>query len=230
MNIGAIFNDMNTKINVDKEIIEHLKSRDEKLAKVIDFIGEIDGPIEPDPFKGIVYHILGQQISVIVQDTLWDRLREKLSDEITPKNIIKLGKDELRNLGMTNRKAETIYNIAEMIEDGRLDFEKLNLLSNEDFIKEITKLKGIGKWTAEMLLMFSFDRDDVFTFGDVALNRGLKMIYGLEDISKEQFEYFKELFSPYGTIASLYIWGIGEFKKEGVKEFIEELNKEEKKK
>lgn len=215
----------NTRIEIDQEIIDYLKSKDVRFSKVIDFIGDIDGPIEPDPFAGIVYHILGQQISVIVQDTIWDRLKEKIG-RVTPEGVLKLGKENLKELGMTTRKSETIYNIAKLIVDGELNFDKLNLLSDEEFIKEITKIKGIGKWTAEMLLMFSFDRENVFTFGDVALNRGLKMIYGLEDISKEQFEYFKKLFDPYGTIASLYIWGIGEYKKDGIKEFIEELNNE----
>lgn len=206
----------------EDEAIEYLKEKDEILSKVIDYVGPISVPIERNIFAGITYHILGQQISVIVQDTIWDRLKEKIG-EVTPENVVKLGKDELRALGMTNRKAETIYNIAQSIVDGEFDFYDLEDLSDDEVIKELTKIKGVGKWTAEMLLMFSYNRPDVFTFGDVALNRGLKMMYGLEEIDKKTFEHFKELFSPYGTLASLYIWAVGEYKKEGIKEFVESI-------
>lgn len=207
------------------EEISYLKSKDERLSRVIDFVGFIKEPLELDPFRGIIYHILGQQISVRVQDSIWDKLNQAV-DPITPETILAFGKDNLRALGMTNRKAETIIRIAEMLKSGELDFSRLEDMSDEDIIKELTKIKGIGKWTVEMLIMFSLNRKNVFTFGDVALNRGLKMVYGLDKISKEQFEYFKHLFDPYGTIASLYFWAIGENKREGIPEFIADLNTE----
>lgn len=211
----------------DEEGVKYLREKDEKLKEVIDFIGPIREPIEQNPFAGIIYHILGQQISVRVQDTLWDRLRESVQP-LTPENIIRFGRENLRALGMSNRKAETIYSIAQLVTEGDLDFEALRELDDETFIKELTKIKGIGKWTAEMLLMFSYNRQDVFTFGDVALNRGLKMVYDIDKISKDQFEEFKEKFSPYGTLASLYFWAVGEYKREGIEEFIEELHMKKK--
>lgn len=203
---------------IENEALEYLKEKDERLGRVIDYVGDIKAVVEPDIFSALTYHILGQQISVIVQDKLYDRLKEATGG-ITPKKVIELGHQKLRDLGMTNRKAETILNVANAIESGSLDLENLYNLTDEEVIKELSKIKGIGPWTAEMLLMFTLERPDVFTFGDVALKRGLKMIYHMDDVDKKQFQYFKDLFSPYGTIASIYIWAVGEYKVDGISEF-----------
>lgn len=204
---------------ISQEAIDYLKSKDEKLAKVIDYIGDIEATLEPDIFSALCYHILGQQVSVIVQDLVYDRLKE-ITDGITPEKVLELGVEKLKSLGMTYRKAETIYTIAQSIVNEELDLEELRELSDEEILKKLTKFKGIGPWTAEMLLMFTLERPDVFTFGDVALKRGLKMIYHLDDVDKKQFEHFKELFSPYGTVASIYIWAVGEYKVDGISEFV----------
>ncbi len=207
-----------------EEDLEDLKSRDRIMEKVIDYYGPVDIDLNEDLYAEIVYHILGQQISVQVQDALHDRLKASCGT-ITPQAVLRLGPDKLRELGMSRRKAETIVRIAQMITDGELDFSLLKDMSDDEAIRYLTKIKGVGPWTAEMILMFGLGRTDVFTRGDIALNRGLKIMYGLEEVNDEVFDYYHNLFKPYGTLACLYIWAVGENKKEGIVDFVKEQRK-----
>ena len=206
----------------DQEGIEYLKSKDSKLKAIIEFVGERKEPLNPDIFSALTYHIIGQQISARVQDVIYDRLKEKVG-EITPTTIKELGEENLRSLGMSYRKAQTILRIADLVLKGKLDLDRLKTLSDKQVLEELCKIKGIGPWTAEMILMFSLNRHDVFTFSDIALNRGLKMIYNLDNLTKEDFKYYKEKFSPYGTLACIYFWVVGENKVEGIEEFVKNL-------
>lgn len=209
-----------------EEEIAHLKERDSRLSKVIDFVGTIREPINEDIFSALVYHILGQQISAHVQDIIYERVESGIG-EITPENILEFGRENLRAQGMSYRKADTILSIAEKVISKEIDLSLLEEMSDDDVIRYLSQLKGIGTWTAEMILMFSLKRPNVFTFLDIALKRGLKMIYGEERIDRKRFEEFRERFSPYCSVASLYIWAIGEKKVDGVDEFIKTLEEPE---
>ncbi|WML34536.1 hypothetical protein [Clostridium sp. OS1-26] len=126
--------------------------------------------------------------------------------EITLRNIAKLAADEIQRCGMTMKKAECIKNIAEIIEQGKLNLSELYNLSDAEVIKRLSSLNGIGKWAAEMLLINSMKRPDVISFGDIAIRRGICKLYGLESITKEEFKKYKERYSSYGSVASIYLW------------------------
>ncbi|EQB90222.1 hypothetical protein M918_01105, partial [Clostridium sp. BL8] len=98
--------------------------------------------------------------------------------------------------------------IAEAAISGEVDFSTLHTLTDEEIVKKLSALKGVGVWTAEMLLIFSLCRPDVVSFGDLAIRRGMMNLYGLKELPKEKFERYKKRYSPYGTVASLYLWAL----------------------
>lgn len=185
--------------------IDYLKSRDKKLGAVIDEIGIIEREVIPDPFAALILSVVAQQISNKAALTVRNRLTD-LVDSITPENIAKVTLAELRSCGMSERKAGYIKGIADAALSGKVDFSRLHTLSDEEIIKKLTELKGVGIWTAEMLLIFSLCRPDVVSYGDFAIRRGMMILYGHKDLPKERFERYRKRYSPYGSIASLYLW------------------------
>ncbi|MGI6585525.1 MAG: DNA-3-methyladenine glycosylase family protein [Lutisporaceae bacterium] len=187
--------------------IEYLKSRDKKLAAAIDRIGMIEREVIPDPFTALVSSIVGQQISSKAADTVWNRL-EALLETITPESIAKTEISEIQACGMSARKAGYIKGAAEAALSGQVDFNALHTLSDEEIIIKLSSLRGVGIWTAEMLLIFSLCRPDVVSFKDLAICRGMMNLYGLKELPKEKFERYRKRYSPYGSVASLYLWAL----------------------
>ena len=188
----------------DKEL-NFLKSKDQRLAKEIERIGFIKRPVEPDLFRGIVNSIISQQISIKAAATIWQRLLA-LCGEITPQNISSISKEQLQKIGITFKKTDYIQGIAEKIIKGHLNLDELLSLADDEVIKRLVALNGIGPWTAEMLMIFSLQRPDILSWLDLGIRRGLKILHGFEELSFETFLEFKKLYSPYGTVAALYIW------------------------
>lgn len=190
----------------EKEI-DYLKSRDKKLAAAIEQIGHIERKVDDDLFSSVVHHIIGQQISAAAQATLWRRLSKK-AGTINEENILALGRDELQSIGMTYKKADYILDFFEKARDGSFDIPALRNMTDEQVIKELSSLKGIGVWTAEMIMTFCMQRPDVVSFGDLAILRGMRMLYRHRKIDKVKFDRCRKRYSPYGTVASLYLWAI----------------------
>lgn len=187
--------------------IAHLKKADEKFAYAIDKICLIERAVEPDFFSSLVRSIVGQQISTKAQETVWNRIVEGIGD-ITPENIDKRSAEEIQKFGISFRKAEYIKDAAQQISSGEFSIDELYELPDDEVIKKLTTLKGVGVWTAEMLMIFSMQRPDVISYGDLAIRRGICMLYGLEDLDKATFEEYRKRYSPYGSVASLYLWAV----------------------
>lgn len=185
--------------------IEYLKRKDKKLGAAIDKIGMIKREITPDPFTALVSSIVSQQISKRAAHTVWNRLAKLLGD-ITPQSITQVHLSELQSCGMSQRKAGYIKGIAEAAISGKVDFKSLDTLTDDEIIKKLSSLRGVGVWTAEMLLIFSLNRPDVVSYKDLAICRGMMNLYGLKELSKEKFERYRKRYSPYGSVASLYLW------------------------
>ncbi len=190
----------------EKEL-EYLKSKDKKLAMAIEQIGYIERKIDDDLFSAVVRHIIGQQISTVAQATLWRRLTAK-TVTVTAENILALGRDELQSIGMTYKKADYILDFADRVRCGLFDIYALETMTDEQVIKELSALKGIGVWTAEMIMTFCMQRPDVVSFGDLAILRGMRMLYRHRKIDRVKFDRYRKRYSPYGTVASLYLWAI----------------------
>jgi len=185
--------------------IAHLKRRDQKLGAAIDRLGMIERKVTRDVFTALVRSVVGQQISTKAQDTIWGRLRARLS-EITPESIARAEVAVIQQCGVSMRKAGYIKGIGEAVLGGELDVSQFMALPDEAVIEQLSALRGVGVWTAEMLLLFSLNRPDIVSWGDLAIRRGMMRLYGLTTLTREQFECYRKRYSPHGSVASLYLW------------------------
>lgn len=201
----------------DKEI-EYLKRRDKRLGEVIDRIGHIRRRVVPDLFAALVHSIVGQQISTKAQESIWRKIVGKFGD-ITPDNILAVTADELQAVGISYRKVEYICSAAEKIRSGEFDITALTTMSDAEVCERLASLRGIGVWSAEMLMLFSMQRPDILSFGDLAIHRGLRMIYHHRKIDRRLFEKYRRRFTPYGSVASLYLWAVAGGAIEGMKDY-----------
>ena len=190
-----------------KKETEYLKSKDKKLAEAIEKIGHIYRETDDDLFLSIVKQIVGQQISAPAFKTVWKRVEDKLG-EVSAGNICNISDEELQSCGLSFRKVSYIKDFSRKVHSGEFDVEKLAEMTDEEVIKELSSLKGIGIWTAEMLLLFCMQRPDVVSFGDLAIIRGMRMLYRHREIDRKKFVRYRKRYSPYGSVASLYLWAI----------------------
>ncbi len=187
--------------------IEYLRNKDKKLCEVIDTLGHIYRIVDTDLFSSVIHHIIGQQISTKAQQTIWQRMQETLG-EVNAQAIVSAGVPLLQSMGMTFKKAEYITDFAEKVISGQFDLYAIEQMSDDEAIVQLTSLKGIGVWTAEMILLFSLQRQDIFSEGDLAILRGLRMVYHHRKIDHKLFEKYRRRFSPYCSVASLYLWAV----------------------
>ena len=190
-----------------KEATDYLKQKDPALGEAIEKIGHVRCEIVPDLFAAMVFIIIGQQISIAAQETVWQRLKAKLGD-ITPETVLRGGAEAVQSCGTSFKKAEYICGFAAQVHAGEFDIHALHEMSDKDVIAALSAVRGIGEWTAEMLMLFSMNRMDVFSFGDIAIHRGLRMLYHHRRVDRKLFEKYRRRYAPYGSVASLYIWEI----------------------
>lgn len=190
----------------EKEI-SYLKNKDKKLAEVIEKVGLIERKTDPELFSALVHHIVGQQISTKAQATIWERMKDSLG-AVTPETILNVSIEEIRSFGISLRKVEYIKDFAEKVHTGEFDIEAAEKMEDDELIKYLTTLKGVGVWTAEMILLFCLQRPNVFSFDDLAIQRGLRMVYHHRKIDRKLFEKYKRRFTPYCSVASLYLWAV----------------------
>ncbi len=186
--------------------ISYLQKKDKRMREIINQIGHIYRTVDTDLFSSVIHHIIGQQISTKAQATVWQRMQGL--GEMNSETILAAGVNELQSLGMTFRKAEYITDFAQKVHSGEFDLNAVMHLSDKDAIRELSNLKGIGVWTAEMILLFCMQRPDIFSYNDLAIQRGLRMVYRRKEIDREIFERYRRRFSPYCSVASLYLWAV----------------------
>lgn len=190
----------------DKEI-SYLREKDKKLAEVIDRLGFIRRETDTDLFSSVIHHIIGQQVSTKAQATIWKRMVDSF-ETVDAEQILSAGILQLQSFGMTFRKAEYITDFAKKVYDGAFDLQAVSKMPDEEAIKALSSLKGIGVWTAEMILLFCLQRPDILSFDDLAIQRGLRMVYHHRKIDRKLFEKYRRRYHPYGSVASLYLWAV----------------------
>ena len=186
---------------------DYLKAKDKKLGAVIDRLGHIERNVHTDLFSAVVHSIVGQQISNKALATVWGRITE-LVGKIDAEHLLATGIDQLRSCGISFKKAENIIDFSNKVSSGEFDLNAIGSMSDEQAVKVLSALKGVGVWTAEMLLLFCIQRPDILSFGDFAIQRGLRMVYHHRRIDRKLFEKYRRRFSPYGSVASLYLWAV----------------------
>ena len=168
--------------------------------------------LEPDPdiFTALVDAIISQQISVRAADAIMARVRAALPEgKVTPEALLPFDFDRLRTLGLSTPKARYILNLVEQVCSSQLQLEVLSELDDEEIIRQLTAVKGIGRWTAEMCLIFTFGRTDVLPVDDLGFLEGVRVAYQLATRpSKQEARERGELWRPYRTFATWYMWSI----------------------
>ena len=187
--------------------LSYLRQKDKRLGEVIDRVGPVRRAVDTDLFSAVVHHIVGQQISTKAQATIWQRMQDALG-RVNAETVLAAGVPRLQALGMTFRKAEYITDFADKIRSGAFNLESVKYMSDADAIRALSSLKGIGVWTAEMILLFCLQRPNVFSYDDLAIQRGLRMVYHHRKIDRKLFEKYHRRFSPYCSVASLYLWEV----------------------
>ena len=179
---------MSSFFPIEEADLALLSSRDPKLAKAIACFGPLKREVHPGAFRGLLRAISGQQISGAA--------------------IAQAPEDALRSCGLSARKASYAQSAARLFASGELCEEALAAMPEAELRPLLTALPGVGPWTVDMLLIFSQQRKDVLSKGDLGIQRGLRMLHGREAISPEFFEECRALYSPLGSIASFYLWEI----------------------
>jgi DNA-3-methyladenine glycosylase II len=188
----------------------YLSTIDPVMKDVIERVGPCTLQPDPDVFNALVDAIISQQISVKAADAIMARVRAALPDgKVTPENLLPLDFDSLRALGLSTPKARYIHNLVEHVISGQLQLEKLAELEDEEIITQLTAVKGIGRWTAEMCLIFVLMRPDVLPVDDLGFLEGIRVAYQLpERPTKQEARARGELWRPYRTFATWYMWAI----------------------
>jgi DNA-3-methyladenine glycosylase II len=182
-------------------------SRDKRLGEAIRQLGFVKRPVNPDIFQSLVYQIIGQQISTKANQTIWDRMVAGVGT-ITPRVISDLSPEALQQYGLSWRKVGYIQGIADRVCNGSLQLDELPAKSDSEVCRILSSLPGIGKWTAEMLMLHSMQRSDILSWDDLAIIRGMRMLYRHRKIDRKLFERYRRRYSPYGSVASIYLWQI----------------------
>lgn len=187
--------------------IKHL-SRDKVIKKLIDQYGELPWSTEEvDLFAHIVESIISQQLSVKASDTIYKRFIALLpKKKVKPEDILKVDDEDIRAAGISYSKIKYIKGVAQAVVEKEIILEALHNLSDEEVLNELIKLKGIGKWTAEMLLMFSLKRPDIFSLGDIGLRNAIAKLYKVDRDDLVAIEKISLKWKPYRTFAARYLW------------------------
>ena len=170
--------------------LQYLRSRDKRMGEVIDRVGMIRREVDPDLFAAVVHHIVGQQISTKAQATVWRRMQEALGT-VDAGSVLAAGPEGLQALGISGRKAAYITDFALRVQSGAFDPETVRESSDAEAIRQLCTLKGVGVWTAEMILLFCLQRPDIFSYDDLAIQRGLRMVYHHRQVGRELFEKYR---------------------------------------
>lgn len=196
---------MHTKVK------NHFKRVDSKLFKVLEKIEENLEEISPilpqEYFLHLCREIISQQLGSKVANKFLERFIVLFPDKkITSKALLKLSDEKLRGIGVSWAKVKYLRNLASKIENKEVILQNLPSFKDEDVILHLTKVKGIGNWTAEMFLMFSLGRPNIFSHGDLGLRRAIEKIYNLKNPNKEKVEKLTQKWSPYRTWACRILW------------------------
>jgi DNA-3-methyladenine glycosylase II len=196
------------------EAIAALRAADPVLAKVIDEVGS-DGPgdlgvtISSDRYGALVRSIVGQQLSTRSAQAIYGRLTDRFGGRTpTPVEVLEDDPDELRtSVGLSHAKVAYLRSLAERVLDGSLDLDHLDRLPDQEVIAQLTAVRGIGPWSADMFLIFRLARPDVLPVGDLGIRRAFMIHYGLPELpSTAEMERIAEPWRPHRTLASLYLW------------------------
>ena len=186
----------------------HLQKADPVMKQILKQVGPFTAKTTRDRFLTLVRSIVAQQISGAAARTILSRLLEAIAPaKISPESVSEFDVDGLREIGVSRQKATYILDLAAQVENGNVDLQKIGRKSDQEVIDELVQVKGIGVWTAQMFMMFSLGRMDVFPDGDLGIQQGIKKNYPIKcELTTKKMHEIAEPWHPYATIASWYLW------------------------
>ena len=194
-------------LDMNTHSVQHLCKRDKRLAKVISMVGPITYvPHEDNAYAFLIHEIIEQMLSVKVGQKIYNRLENLCNGEITPERISALSDNTIRDIGTSSSKVKCIRSVTEAVLRGDLDFYEMYELSDEEVICHLTRLHGIGKWTAKMFLMFVLDRQDVLPVEDSAFLQTYRLVYKTDNCNEDAVYKKCKKWKPYSTVASRFFY------------------------
>lgn len=159
-----------------------------------------------DYFLDLIEIVTGQQLSMKAADTIFKRFLGLFPGQPQPADVLIVSIDQLRSIGLSNSKAIYIQNIAQAVSSGNLSLDQFEKLTDDEIKKELIKIKGLGPWSAEMFLMFSLKRPDVFSVGDLGLRTAIENLYGIKRDNLKKIEKLSQTWRPHRTLACRLLW------------------------
>ena len=193
-------------LNEQSASIRHLCAHDRRLAKVISMIGPIQYQLHTDCYSFFVNHIIGQMLSNKVRDVLYGRLLELCSGNITAETIAALPDEQIRSIGLSNAKVHYIREFTDALESGQITPALYPQMSDQEIIRSLTAIRGIGVWTAKMYLIFALDRPDVLPYEDGAFLQSYKWLYKTDDATPSAVRKKCRKWHPYASVAARYMY------------------------
>lgn len=189
------------------EAIAHLMKKDRVMKRLITEYGQGCLESRGDPFMTLARSIVGQQISVKAAESVWQRVLAVCGKRLTPQSIQKVGLEGLRACGLSQRKAEYVTDLAGHFKDKLVHPQNWGQMDDEAVIKELVAIRGIGRWTAEMFLIFNLQRPNILPLDDIGLLKGISLHYfSGEPVSRFEAREIALLWSPWCTVATWYLW------------------------
>jgi 3-methyladenine DNA glycosylase/8-oxoguanine DNA glycosylase len=190
-----------------RKAIHHLKKSDRVLSAIIERVGPCRMEYGPPEFSSLAESIVYQQLNGKAAATIFKRFAALAGEPLTPEGILKLSDEQLRSVGLSKQKSAYMKDLASKTKDGLLDFSKLAGLPDEEVIKHLIQVKGIGVWTAHMFLIFTLKREDVLPVGDYGIQAAMKKHYRKRKMPKpKDMEKIARAWSPYRSLACWYLW------------------------
>ena len=194
-----------------------LAKSDPTMAALIERIGKIDleerlrrrSEERPhDAYGALLRGIVGQQLSTKAARSIYNRVLDLFGGKTpSPRRLLKASEEELRGAGLSGRKVEYIRDLAHHVVDGELELDRLEELDDEQVIEEIVAVRGLGRWTAEMFLLFHLERPDILSGGDLGSRKPIQIEYGMDEMpTPQETVAFGERWSPHRSLASIYLW------------------------
>lgn len=191
----------------NEEALKHLAVADARLAAIIKSVGACEIKMRKDPFRSLVEAIIYQQLAGSAADAIYGRFVKIFGRFPRPAQLLGTKDAELRAAGLSGRKTEYLKDLAARVSDGRLKLAHLPKLPDEQVVEQLVQVKGIGRWTAEMFLIFCLGRQDVLPVGDLGLRKAMQKTYSLDELpSPESMRDIALPWKPYCSVATWYMW------------------------
>ncbi|MDY0294442.1 MAG: hypothetical protein RBQ71_01420 [Acholeplasmataceae bacterium] len=192
-------------------ITKYLIEKDTHLKPLFDKKEMITVHVNDRYFESLIDTIIAQQLSSKVASVISKRLFNYFNSSIEPKALLETKDEDLRALGLSFQKIKYLKSLAECIISNKVTFQHLDQMTDQEVIDMLVQIKGIGVWTAQMFLMFSLGREDVFSVGDLGLRNAVKKIYQNPDLTHEEIERLATNWSPYRSVVSHFLWHAWDF-------------------